>query len=229
MRIETTPLGDVVNTHADDAAPGDWYPDDTCLRSEDSEGEEIGHGPLRVSRHQPDGWEARSGRAWDSGQWVLVDGTRPIAGLRAAMRARIDAVAGEVRDQYITTTPGQEGTYLLKREQALAYQAAGGPPDAAPYPMVRARAEAYGETPAQAAAVILRRAQLWALLGALIETRREAGKRQVALAEDELYIVAAAETAMTALTALAPTNFQIVELWSTTAGATPGTLEAHRQ
>lgn len=91
------------------------------------------------------------------------------------MLDHIDAKAGAVRARFITDTPGQAATYIMKQAQAEQYIAAGCPPDAAPM-LVQAEATAVGESPAAAAHRIMAEYRAWADLAAQIESVRRQSK-----------------------------------------------------
>lgn len=197
MRVEFDAEGYVLNAPSD---TGDWYPHDTAIV-------DVRAGALtrqQIAADQPAGWGARAGRTWSEEQQRWNDTGVLEALVKVTLKREVDDHAGQVRDDYITSTPGQEGIYLLKREQAHAFIAAGQPSDTSDYPLVQARADAYGETPAAAAAVILGRATLWTNVGAAIEREREGGKRLVAEAVDELSALSARDAALAALDALRP-------------------------
>jgi hypothetical protein len=102
---------------------------------------------------------------------------------RAQALIDIDAAAGSARQRYITVAPGQEGTYLVKAEQARAFLA--GPPDAEPPPYVAAEAQAMGGTHLQAAQLIAGLATQWnEIVGPAIEQARRGGKIAVEQATD---------------------------------------------
>lgn len=109
----------------------------------------------------------------------------------------IDIAAGEARSRYITTTPGQEGTYVLKSQQATEYKNAGyqGPIP----PLVNAEVRATGMTGQQAADMILAIQEQWIAACAEIEYQRRLGKVNVDNANTGDEIVNACETAVAAL------------------------------
>lgn len=91
----------------------------------------------------------------------------------------IDASAGLFRQEFITTVPGQEMTYLQKKEEAAAYLA--GAAESA-CPMIAAEAVATGVTVAAMAAMVIQKSEEWKQLGALIEGRRMEAKAAVTAA-----------------------------------------------
>lgn len=124
------------------------------------------------------------------------------------LHANIDGAAGSARARYITVAPGQEATYLLKEQQARAYAGIGYLlAEVANYPYVQAEAMAInGTTPTaaqyQAAANgIIAQADAWLVKGAQIERERIGGKRAVSVATTDAERQAAADAAITALTA----------------------------
>ena len=98
----------------------------------------------------------------------------------------IDSAAGQTRLKYITHVAGQSETYQLKADDAREFKAAGYP-DASinNYPMVKAEAEATGETYRQAAETIRITEVNWKSLAAMIEKARRSGKINVSKATTE--------------------------------------------
>ncbi len=126
----------------------------------------------------------------------------PLPALKADAVARVDRAAGAARARYITTTPGQEAVYALKREQAAAYQAAGYPADTTGYPLIAAESAATGVTPTQAADTILATAAQWIALAAAIEQLRQGAKAAIAVDVDAVTVAAEADDAVTQLDAI---------------------------
>lgn len=99
---------------------------------------------------------------------------RALADIKADALVAIDAAAGRARARYITIAPGQEATYLLKSQQATAYQAAG---YTGTVPgLVQAEVTATGATAQQATDAMLAQEAAWATLAAAIESARRSGK-----------------------------------------------------
>jgi len=121
----------------------------------------------------------------------------PLADAMATAQAAIDQAAESNRLRYITGGAGQAATYLLKREQAKAFAAAGfiGPVPS----MIAARVAATGQNPQQAAETILATADAWEIKAAQIEQARETGKAQVGAAMDVAGVEAARDAALAAL------------------------------
>ncbi len=128
---------------------------------------------------------------------ALVDAGEPSAGeallwkwggspppdvARAMALTRIDAAAGRARARYITTAPGQDATYSAKYAEALAYRAAGYPPDLASYPYVAGESAPNADrTATEAADRIISTGELWAsVIGPRIESARVNGKDRIA-------------------------------------------------
>ena len=101
----------------------------------------------------------------------------PVEEVRPAALSAIDLAAGRARARFITTAPGQESVYQLKREHALNYAAAGYTGDVPA--MVAAEAVAQGITEQAAADFILATAEQWIAVAAQIEQLRQAGKTAV--------------------------------------------------
>lgn len=106
--------------------------------------------------------------------------------------AQIDADCGRFRSRFITTTPGQEMTYLEKERQARDWAAAADPQDA-DYPMIAGEAAARGITLAAQVALVIAQADAWRLLGAAIEAARMGAKAAVIAATTEADKIAAAQ------------------------------------
>lgn len=124
----------------------------------------------------------------------------PLDQVRAAAAAAIDAAAGLARSRYITVAPGQEGTYLLKAQQAAAFKAAG---YTGPVPgLVQAEVDATGATAQQAADDILAQEAAWTAKAAQIESARRRGKVAVSNAADAAGIEAARASAVAELAQL---------------------------
>lgn len=120
--------------------------------------------------------------------------------VKAAAKSDIDAAAGEARGRYITVAAGQEATYVLKAQRAAEFKAAGYTGTVPP--MVKAEADATGETPQQAADRILAEQYAWELIGADIERVRRSGKIKVETASDASEAIAARDDTLTALEAI---------------------------
>ena len=98
--------------------------------------------------------------------------------LRLEASTRIDDEAGAARARYITVSPGQESTYRLKRDEALAFVASTSPVDAS-YPILAAEASATGVSVGTVAETVLSRAAQWTSLAARIEGLRLGAKKQL--------------------------------------------------
>jgi hypothetical protein len=109
------------------------------------------------------------GLRYVEGAWVR---DRGIETIRTEALQIIDAHAGKTRTVFITSTPGQEGTYLTKAAQAEAYRAGARP--AGGY--VVAEAEAMGTSIEEAVALILATRDLWEGIGPQIEKVRRRQK-----------------------------------------------------
>lgn len=142
---------------------------------------------------------------WQAGAWCWCP---PLAVRVSEALASIDAAAGQARLAYITDVPGQQGTYLLKEQQASAYLAALATDANAPVPpFVAAEAEALATTPVLAAQGIVATAQLWAdQLAPAIECERRRGKLACANATDEAALAAALASALAALATIQNAN-----------------------
>ncbi len=124
----------------------------------------------------------------------------PLEEARALALLEVDQAAGAARARYITTAPGQEAVYMLKLEQARAYQAAG---YAGAVPeLIQAEADALGVTAQEAADLILATAAAWTAKAAQIERIRRGRKAEIEAAADVAAIEAARQAAITELAAV---------------------------
>lgn len=94
----------------------------------------------------------------------------------------VDAMVGDKRRAYITTSPGQEATYTAKLADAKAYIAANYPADASTYPWIYAEAQKTGMTSTAVADLIVSTANTWTQIGAAIEGARIAAHNAIAQA-----------------------------------------------
>lgn len=104
---------------------------------------------------------------------------RLLAETKVAALGRIDAEAEAQRRRYITPGEGQAMVYLQKQAEARAFVADPNPSPVADYPLLYARANATGVTPAEVAAEWNARAGAWTAIAAAIETAREGAKSAV--------------------------------------------------
>lgn len=116
----------------------------------------------------------------------------------------IDAAAGAARLRFITDVPGQQAVYMVKLQQALAYQAAhAADAGAAVPPYIAAEAQALGTTAIAVADLVVDLATVWNdVVGPQIEAARLAGKAAVTAAADEAGVLAAKDAALEALKAI---------------------------
>jgi len=140
------------------------------------------------------------------GRPVLVDPPLPpIADIKAAALAAIDAAAGTARSRHITVAPGQEATYQAKVAEAESYIAAGRPADATPYSILSAEAAVRGISVSAMADMVIAMRDQWTAMAAQIEAQRIKGKLAVdaaAASDDRVGIDAARAAAVTALEAM---------------------------
>lgn len=114
---------------------------------------------------------------WDDvSQSIIEDFTA----LDAVLLAKIDREAGEFRARFITSIPGQETTYRLKEDEAVAWEE--GASDPADFPYLREEAAAKGTTIAALAGLVLGIAAQWRFLNPRIEAARTAAKDAVVAA-----------------------------------------------
>lgn len=117
--------------------------------------------------------------------------------------AEINRIAGIVRQQYITVSPGQELIYMLKDVQSRAYAAAGYTGTVPPF--VQSEANATGLTAQQAADSIIAQADAWSIAGSAIDEAKRTGTIAIEAARvalDPAAIETAKNTAVTAISAL---------------------------
>lgn len=119
--------------------------------------------------------------------------------LRDEASAAVDAAAEAARQRYVTPGAGQALTYQEKAAQAQAYESAGAPVDATPWPFVAAEAQARGVAAATAAASILAARAAWIQIGAQIEGVRIAAKAAIAQAATAAAVTSARDAAINAL------------------------------
>lgn len=170
--------------------------DDEVVHAVDVDGRYLGLVPFEPGTQQVDG-PPPAGAHWRhvGGCWVWCP---PLEDLQTAAQNQIDVAAGSARLRFITDVPGQQGTYLLKEQQARAYVEAGctGPVP----PFVAAEAEATGADAGQAAQQIVATAELWAVqIAPAIEMERRRGKLAVAACTDAAAVAAALAAALDAL------------------------------
>ena len=100
--------------------------------------------------------------------------------LRAEHLAKIDELTGQARLKYITSAPGQDIIYALKRDEATKYVAAGYPSDLTDYPFIAAESTATLKTPTQVVDTILAKCQAWITAGAVIDAQKQKAKDAIA-------------------------------------------------
>jgi len=107
-----------------------------------------------------------------------------LAEIKARLKAEVDAAAETERLKYITPGAGQAMTYQQKVEEARAFKAAGDP-QASDYPILASEIDITAETLAEVADVVLAAYAQWQQIGAVIESIRLGGKRDIDAAEGE--------------------------------------------
>lgn len=144
-----------------------------------------------------------------NGKWVRVWDVVPIApetvaanlaNLKAEAASSIDNAAGVARSKYITVSPGQEGTYLMKAQRAREFVAA---EYQGPVPiLIQAEVDATGATAQQACADILAQEAAWEYKTGQIETARRKGKELVKAATTAADVLSHRNAALVELEAL---------------------------
>jgi hypothetical protein len=130
-----------------------------------------------------------------NGNPILVAPPAPtLVQAQTAALANIDEAAESLRSLYITSTPGQIATYMLKYNEASSFAAANytGTVPA----LVQSEMTATGATAQAATTAIIDQYNAWASLAAAIETTRRTGKVAVQAATT----VDAVNTAVTTAT-----------------------------
>lgn len=129
---------------------------------------------------------------------------KPLDTVITEAESQIDAAASVARSRFVSSGVGQDGTYVVKAQQAQAWAAAGYPADAVP-PYVTAEAAAVGGTPRARADLIIATAQQWSdVIGPKIEGARIGGKAAVRAAEDVSGVESALAIAVAALNNIRP-------------------------
>jgi hypothetical protein len=139
--------------------------------------------PLADGLRQVTGSPPTPAHRYVEGLWLLP---LSLAEVKASALQAIDNRAETQRNRYLTPGGGQAMTYLIKFQQAEAWQLAGmqGPPPA----MVQAEALATGTSAAESCMRILEEAQQFNVLGAAIERARRSQKIAVNAATTEQQI-----------------------------------------
>lgn len=106
-----------------------------------------------------------------------------LLGLKAVLKAEIDAAAEVERNRYITPGAGQAMTYQAKSAEAARF-ASDADPQAGDYPLLAAEVGITGETLGDVAGVVAAAHAQWLAIGALIEAARLAAKAAVDAAEN---------------------------------------------
>lgn len=97
-------------------------------------------------------------------------GTKPLLVHQAEFLELADQLAGETRALFLTVSPGQELTYLMKLNEAKIF------PNS-PTPWIDSEALATGKTVQEVVQTILQTAQAWEIVGSQIEAARMKAKQ----------------------------------------------------
>jgi hypothetical protein len=110
---------------------------------------------------------------------MRIELTKDLPALRALGEARIARTAAAERARY--ATPGKDGIYLAKREEAEAWVAAGEPEDLSAYPYLAEETGVTAPTTGQLALLWINLNILWVkVFGPQIEGREQRAKRAIA-------------------------------------------------
>lgn len=121
--------------------------------------------------------------AWQVQNGALVALVAVDAALIARAVREVNDLIGQARSLFITIGPGQEMTYLYKKQEAqLFLSVAPEPTDLAPYPFVAGEIGVTGETAYQVAQVITNLAAQWTVIGSAFESLRITTNSQIAAA-----------------------------------------------
>lgn len=131
-------------------------------------------------------------RDWQEYQAWLEAGNMPnpvdepaLDDAKAGALAEIDRQGGERRLIYITAIPGQDGTYIAKQNEALAWVAAGSPAlGFTGFPYAEAEAAMTGDTVAETLATYRAQSDMMNAINAQLEAVRISKKREVMSAQD---------------------------------------------
>jgi hypothetical protein len=123
--------------------------------------------------------------------------------LKKVCKNEIDAFAGDVRLRFITSSPGQAETYILKATEAKALKALGypvfGAEEQSTYPLIHAEMIVTGNSLAETCETIIAMENLWKVIAAAVETFRLSGKRDVDAATTSGEIIIAKNIALSNL------------------------------
>ena len=133
-----------------------------------------------------------NGEFVDDNSPIVVTTPEDLIRLKNDLQYKINIEAGRIRSLLVTTSPGQEMTYIEKGLETQRYFADPAP-DPANYPWLRREAAATNMTVLEVAQLVAYTSQVWTEAGSLIEAARRGG----------IVTVTAATTAEEAYTAFA--------------------------
>jgi len=116
---------------------------------------------------------------WDGSAWVV-----DLPAAKTAEQTKVDSLAEQQRQTFITAGDGQSMSYQQKSTEANAYITAGSPVDLTPYPFIQAEVNATGATATDAANTIIAAETAWIIKGAAIEELRIKAKLDIDAAAD---------------------------------------------
>jgi hypothetical protein len=144
-----------------------------------------------------EGWVEISFVEFESARVFLGDFTK----IQSLFKDEIDAFAGEVRMRFITASPGQSETYIMKAFEAKELKSLGYPESIDPelYPLIHAEKQVDNTSTAVCCETILYMEKLWKTISANIELIRLTGKKNVANATNYFECATAREQTISLL------------------------------
>jgi hypothetical protein len=120
---------------------------------------------------------------------MKITATKDMGAIRAAADRRIAQAAAAERARY--STPGKDGLYLAKLDEAARYEDAGMPADLGGFPFIAAEVGVTAETPAQLVTLWQNLSLLWlGHFGPAIEGREQRAKAAIAAADTPAQVAA---------------------------------------
>jgi len=110
---------------------------------------------------------------------IMINNSSDLKALKAELVEKVDNLAEEARQRYLTSTKTQQTIYDFKLAEAEAYRAAGYPKDVSNYPLVSNQAIEEGSDTKTIVDTILSTKKQWLILAGKIEGIRIKGKRNI--------------------------------------------------